>query len=94
MIAKFIESIKILLIQRACQILNEYKIDYLIEKEEKIGENNLNRRRRQTIQREHQILAIIGEFNGLNGNYSKQEIIDLSFKLGSLGKEPKFPDEE
>ena len=37
-------------------------------------------------------MIIVAEFKGLKGNYTNQEIIQIAYKLGNIGKEPKFPD--
>ena len=79
---------------KACSTLQKFKTDYIIDKERAVGQGNLNKRKRKTLNREDEILYLVREFDHQEGTFTFELnydtiVVDFARKLGMVGKDPE-----
>ena len=78
--------------KRACQKLHTFKINYLVDYETKVRNDNLNSRRRRTINRENVLLGLVHKYH--NFNFMEQSDLNTNvnhcFQLGSVNPESQL----
>jgi len=73
-------------LSRICRILKEFKHKYLQEHEGRVHNNNLNKRRSTTVQREILLSDLIDAF--YNKPYFEQleSVVETASEIGNIGK--------
>ena len=74
---------------KACEIIVNYKKDYIVRKVDKLsGAQTMNCRKKKTLEREAEILQIVREFDELDhfDRSNPDKIAVFAFRLGSVGK--------
>ena len=73
-------------LSRICSILKQFKHKYLEEHEEHVYNNNLNRRRSTTVQRENILSNLMDAFNNKPYFEQLESVVETAFKIGNIEK--------
>ena len=74
------------MVQSFCRKLKTWKHAFLEEYEERVGNDNMHRRKSITIVREEALVEILGEFYDLDPFSQIDQVIDTCQKIGNISK--------
>ena len=71
---------------RFLRTIRDFKINYLLLHEDRVRNDNLNRRTKSTKNREKQLEAILTKFFEMSSEEQLSNVIDTAFSIGSMDK--------
>ena len=71
---------------KSCRVLRDFKTNYLLLHEDRVSNDNLNRRKKSTLIREQQLETILEDFSSLNPEQQLNSVIKFSYKIGTIEK--------
>ena len=71
---------------RSLRTIRDFKINYLLLHEDRVRNDNFNRRTKSTKNREKQLEAILTKFFEMSSEEQLSNVIDTAFSIGSMDK--------
>ena len=73
-------------LEKSCRVLRDFKSNYLLLHEDRVRNDNLNRRRKEVMNREKQLESILETFYELTEEEQIASTVQISFSIGSIDK--------
>ena len=72
--------------EKSCRVLRDFKINYLLLHEDRVRNDNLNRRRKEVLNREKQLGLILESFYDLTEKEQIETSVQVALSIGSISK--------
>ena len=73
-------------LDKSCRVLRDFKTNYLLLHEDRVRNDNLNRRRKEVLNREKPLEVILENFYDLPEESQIASSMKISFSIGSIDK--------
>ena len=73
-------------LEKSCRVLRDFKTNYLLLHEDRVKNDNLNRWRKEVLNREKKLELILENFNNLDEESQIASTIQIALSIGSIDK--------